>query len=66
MKIKDALADDLPLFTRDGHFIRFGFDVKLDSFRKLSEERKRHIALLQQEYSKETGIASLKIKFNNV
>ena len=66
MKIKDAMTDDLPLFTRDGNFIRSGFDIKLDSLRKLSEESKRHIALLQQKYSKETGVSSLKLKFNNV
>ncbi len=66
VKIKEALADDLPLYTRDGQFIRSGFDSKLDSVRKLREESKRHIAFLQQKYSKETGIASLKIKFNNV
>lgn len=66
LNIIDALADDLPLLPREGHFIRHGFDIKLDSLRKLSEDSKRHIALLQQEYSKETGVASLKLKFNNV
>ena len=65
-KIKDALADDLPLLVRDGNFIRSGFDVSLDSLRNLSKESRDHIVLLQQKYSDETAITSLKIKYNNL
>ena len=65
-KIKDALADDLPLLVRDGNFIRSGFDTSLDSLRNLSKESRDHIALLQQKYSEETAITSLKIKYNNL
>ena len=65
-KIKDALADDLPLLVRDGNFIRSGFDVSLDSLRNLSKESRDHIVLLQQKYSEETAITSLKIKYNNL
>ena len=65
-KIKDALADDLPLQVRDGNFIRSGFDSSLDSLRNLSKESKDHIVLLQQKYSEETSITSLKIKYNNL
>ena len=65
-KIKDALADDLPLLVRDGNFIRSGFDVSLDSLRNLNKESRDHIVLLQQKYSDETAITSLKIKYNNL
>ena len=65
-KIKDALADDLPLLVRDGNFIRSGFDSSLDSLRNLSKESRDHIVLLQQKYSEETAITSLKIKYNNL
>ena len=65
-KIKEALADDLPLLVRDGNFIRSGFDVSLDSLRNLTKESRDHIVLLQQKYSEETAITSLKIKYNNL
>ncbi len=65
-KIKDALADDLPLQVRDGNFIRSGFDSSLDKLRNLSKENKEHIVLLQQKYIEETSITSLKIKYNNL
>jgi DNA mismatch repair protein MutS len=66
LKIKDALTENLPLLPREGQFIRAGFDAALDSLRDLRDESRRHIALLQQEYSEATGISSLKVKHNNV
>ena len=66
IKIKDALAENLPLLVREGQFIRAGFDAALDSLRDLRDESRRHVALLQQEYSKATGVSSLKVKHNNV
>ncbi len=66
LKIKDALAENLPLLPREGQFIRAGFDKALDSLCDLRDESRRHIALLQQEYSEATGISSLKVKHNNV
>ncbi|NCF46190.1 MAG: DNA mismatch repair protein MutS [Alphaproteobacteria bacterium] len=66
LKIKDALAENLPLLPREGQFIRAGFDKALDSLCDLRDESRRHIALLQREYSEATGISSLKVKHNNV
>ena len=66
LKIKDALAENLPLLPREGQFIRAGFDKVLDSLCDLRDESRRHIALLQREYSEATGISSLKVKHNNV
>ena len=66
VKIKNALAENLPLLTREGQFIRAGFNSKLDSLRNLRDESRRHIAFLQHEYSESTGISSLKVKHNNV
>jgi len=61
-----ALADDLPLLARDGGFIRQGYDLALDELRGLRDESRRMIAALQSRYCDDTGIASLKIKHNNV
>ena len=66
IKIKDALAENLPLLAREGQFIRAGFDTQLDSLRDLRDESRGHIASLQREYSASTGISSLKVKHNNV
>lgn len=68
--LADALADALvaepPVTARDGGFIAKGFDAALDDCRTLKDESRRHIAALEARYRKETGIAGLKIKHNNV
>ena len=65
-KLKHALSDDLPTFFRDGNVIRDGFDLRLDKMRELSHGAKNTIAGLQAEYINQTGINTLKIKFNNI
>ena len=61
-----ALADDLPLLTRDGGFIAPGFDAALDESRALRDDSRKVVAALQARYAEETGIAGLKLKHNNV
>ena len=61
-----ALAAELPLLARDGGFIAPGFHPGLDEWRILRDEGRRHIAGLQAKYAAETGIATLKIRHNNV
>jgi len=65
-ELAPALADELPLLARDGGFVRAGFDASLDELRALRDESRRLIAALQQQYVEATGIASLKVKHNNV
>ena len=70
----DALLDLLdaaliaapPLLARDGGFIAPGHDPDLDEARQLRDEGRSVIAAMQAEYTQDTGIASLKIKHNNV
>ena len=66
IKLRDALADELPTFFRDGNVIRDGFDVALDGMRNLANGAKETIAALQSEYVSKTGINTLKIKYNNI
>jgi DNA mismatch repair protein MutS len=61
-----ALADELPLFKRDGGFVREGYDGSLDESRSLRDESRQVVAQLQARYADDTGIKSLKIKHNNV
>ncbi len=65
-KLKRALADELPTFFRDGNVIRDGFDLGLDKMRELSHGARGTIAELQAQYIEQTGIHTLKIKFNNI
>ena len=64
--LRSALADELPTFFRDGGVIRSGFDVALDNMRGLANGAKETIAALQSEYATQTGIPTLKIKYNNI
>lgn len=64
--LRHALVDDPPLQRRDGGFIRDGFDPTLDELRGLRDESRRLIAALQKRYADETGVASLKVKHNNM
>ena len=51
-----ALADELPLFKRDGGFVREGYDAALDETRALRDESRRVIAALQARYAEDTGV----------
>ena len=61
-----ALADELPLLTRDGGFVAKGFDAALDETRALRDESRRLIAGLERDYRAASGIQNLRIKHNNV
>ncbi len=61
-----ALAEQLPLFSRDGGFVRAGYDGDLDGANELRDDSRRIIAKLQTRYADETGLKALKIKHNNV
>ncbi len=61
-----ALVAEPPLLTRDGGFIAAGHDAELDAMRALRDEGRGVIAQMQADYAQDTGIASLKIKHNNV
>lgn len=61
-----ALVAEPPLLARDGGFVAAGFDAELDETRALRDEGRGVIAQMQADYVAETGIASLKIKHNNV
>jgi DNA mismatch repair protein MutS len=60
------LAADLPLFQRDGDFVRDGAIADLDEARRLRSENRAVIAGLQGHYVEQTGLRALKVKHNNV
>ncbi len=64
--LDDALVAEPPLLARDGGFIAPNYDAELDEARTLRDEGRSVIAGFQKKYAEHTGIASLKIKHNNV
>ena len=64
--LQAALADELPLIRRDGHFVRAGYAAELDELRALATESRRVIAQMERALCDETGVRSLKIRHNNV
>lgn len=64
--LERSLENDLPLQARDGGFIKVGYDLVLDEYRKLKNDGDLFVSALQERYINETGIPSLKIKQNNI
>ena len=65
-RLTRALAAELPLLTRDGGFIARGYSQDLDRLKGLRDDGRRMILGLETRYREATGIASLKIRHNNV
>lgn len=65
-QLERALTDPCPTQTKDGGFIKKGYDKNLDQFRELATGGKQWIAQYQQQICEETGIPSLKVGFNKV
>ncbi len=66
VKLATALVDDPPFVLKEGGIFRDGFDGDLDELRRGSREGKNWIAQLQEREIAETGIKSLKVRFNSV
>ena len=64
--LEAALADECPLVSREGGFIRDGFSAELDALRELAHGGKQWIARYQAQELERTGIANLKVGFNKV
>ncbi len=65
-RLTKALEIELPVQSRDGGYICAGYSAKLDELRLLSSESKRLILALESNYKKQSGVDSLKIKYNNI
>ena len=64
--IERAIVDQPPLALREGGMIRKGFSVELDELRAGASEGRDWFAQLQKNEIENTGIPSLKVRFNNV
>ncbi|MGB3721981.1 MAG: DNA mismatch repair protein MutS, partial [Pacificimonas sp.] len=61
-----ALVPEPGLNANEGGFIAEGYDHVLDEHRSLAKDARRHIAALEADYRKSTGVEKLRIKHNNV
>jgi DNA mismatch repair protein MutS len=64
--LNKSLTDDPPYIAKDGGVIKPGYNAELDELRTLMTEGKNWIARYQAQEITRTGIASLKIAYNQV
>ncbi len=65
-RLSRALVPSPGLLARDGGFIATGYNDALDELVTLRDESRRLTAGLEARYRASTGIASLKVRHNNV
>jgi len=64
--IARGIADDPPAMPNEAGVIRRGFNVELDELRDIMKQGRQFIAGMEERERKRTGIASLKIRYNQV
>ena len=65
-RIEKEMQPDPPQLVSKGNIIRDGFSNELDELRQISRGGKDFLLKIQQREVEKTGIASLKIGYNNV
>jgi DNA mismatch repair protein MutS len=65
-RILATLADEPPANLAEGGAIRAGVHQGLDELRDISSNSKIYLAQIEQRERARTGIASLKVRFNNI
>jgi DNA mismatch repair protein MutS len=64
--IARGIDDDPPALANDPGVIRRGFHAELDELRDITKQGRQIIAAMEDRERKRTGIASLKIRYNQV
>ena len=65
-RIEREVEPDAPQLVNRGGVIRDGVDAELDELRQISHNGKDYLMRIQERETEQTGIASLKIGYNNV
>lgn len=65
-RIEHEIQPDPPLLVNKGGVIADGYDTELDELRQISRNGKDYLIQLQEREVEQTGIASLKVGYNNV
>jgi DNA mismatch repair protein MutS len=64
--IARAIADEPPAVLNEPGIIRAGFNPELDELREITRHGRQIIAAMEERERKRTGIASLKIRYNQI
>ncbi len=64
--VENALADDQPLSTKDGGYIKTGFNGELDRLRSVMDGGGELLKKIEEREKEATGIKTLKVGFNRV
>ena len=64
--LESRLSDDPPVTIKEGGVIRDGVNEELDELRALGRDGKSWMSRFQEQEAERTGVASLKVGFNNV
>ncbi len=65
-RIERTIDPEAPLKPRPGTLVRAGADPRVDELRELAHSGKRYLSELETRERASTGVASLKVKYNNV
>ena len=64
--LRAAINPDAPATLKDGGYINDGFNTELDEYRDLSKNGQSKIAEIEAREREETGIKTLRIRYNRV
>ena len=65
-ELDSAIKEDPPFTIKEGGFIKESFNKELQKIKLMEKKATTDLLELQRKYSLETGIKSLKLKYNNV
>ena len=65
-ELERAVSEDAPPTINEGGMIKPGYDSRLDELMDISRDAKGHLVRIEARERRDTGIASLKVRFNKV
>lgn len=64
--IDSSIVDDPPMLTKDGGYIKMGYNEEIDKLKTATTDGKSWLMQLELDEKEKTGIKSLKVGFNKV
>ena len=64
--VEKSIVDDPPMVTKDGGYIKLGYNDEIDTLKKATTDGKTWLMELEAREKESTGIKSLKVGFNKV
>jgi len=64
--VDKSIVDDPPMVTKDGGYIKLGYNDEIDTLKKATIDGKKWLMELEAREKEQTGIKSLKVGFNKV